>query len=249
MLGALTLVFGDQDAQAAQAQVAGAADLRDARGDLRDAVGAQAVGNGGDQVVVADFQAVLRDEAQVGRAVDQDVVVRAEGRRDELLHGFHGTDRVVGAARDVLHAVLHVDQPDGAGQEVHPAVPRAFGQLVDHLGRDAVEVADAAQDGARGVEGEGAVAAQQVQEQVREGLPRLVRFFPALLADQCEGGVRLRVQVEDQHAFLLHERQRVGQLDGRGGLRHAALEVDETQDVRGHQSSRIFARTASGRTV
>jgi len=135
----------------------------------------------------------------------------------------------VQARRDVGHAVLRLDQPDAARQQVNARARHLRPQVHVCGNGDAVEVAHAAHDGPVHVENVRVV--NLVENQLRHRLPGLGGGLPARLAYQRDGGVGLWVEVKHQHPFALDEGQRLRELHQCGGLGNAAFKIDETDDV------------------
>src|SRR5690606_32857495 len=137
-----------------------------------------------------------------------------------VLQDVQRVDGEVARQRDHRDAVLNVDQTYARWQQVET--------------RNAiVDGGDAAGDRLLDVELGRIVWVQPIGEQLGDRLPRLVHLVPAFLGDQRDTGVGLRVEIHDQNVLALFLRKDFSHADRCRGLADAALQVDETQDVRG----------------
>ena len=63
-------------------------------------------------------------------------------------------------------------------------------------------------------------------EHVGHGAAVILPFPPAFLGDQTQRGVGLRVEIHEQHAFLMFLGEVGSEIDGAGGLADAAFHLD-----------------------
>ena len=64
-------------------------------------------------------------------------------------------------------------------------------------------------------------------EDVGHGAVILLPFGPALFGHDAEGGVGLRVEIDEENTLLMFAGEVGGDIDGAGGLADAAFHVDE----------------------
>ena len=211
MDGGLLPIFRHHDPQSLNGFGNRVRKLLHAADNLRNAIGRQHIRDRRNDVASGNPQTVESDDAEIGRAVDQNHVVVVDDAARSTAQNIHRVFRIEPAAGHTGQSILYVDQVQAGGQQVQ--------------GGHIVNVRHLLLDGFLDIELL-AIRLKRILEKLRQGVAFLIELSPFLLADQHYRCICLRVKIDDKNFFIELCRHHFGDSDGGGAFADTTFKVD-----------------------